>query len=196
MVSILSVLLFIIGAGIGLVGSLKIGSFEAKGMRVRVAGSVLCLPFFLSQALYLLALSLFGEDANLIGLIAFLELIGIGVASSVSYWLLMMGYQPETLNKKVQRPDFTPKKPDAPKAPSAKHPVINLADNKAEKPMTFAKMRDYPNVMNVVEAANYLNITEDALIELIEAGKIAASRINYRYHISRIVLDEFNQAQD
>ncbi len=194
----MSILLFIIGAGIGLVGSLKIGSFEANGMRVRVAGVVLCLPFLLSRLLYLLAVSLFGQDSNLIGLIAFLELIGIGVASSVSYWLLMLGYHPETSQHKVQRPNFTPKKPNPPKpSKPSKRPTITLFDGQStEKPATFARMRDYPNIMNSAEAANYLNITEDALIELIEAGKLAASVINYRYHISRIALDEFNQAQD
>jgi excisionase family DNA binding protein len=195
-----SILLFIIGAGIGLVGSLKIGSFETNGMRVRVAGIVLCIPFLLSRLLYMLILSLFGQETNLIGLIAFLELLGIGMASSISYWLLMLDNQPKTAERKIQRPNFTPtpKKTDKPKQPNpTKRPTITLFEQpQSEKPATFARMRDYPNIMNSAEAANYLNITEDALIELIEAGKIAASVINYRYHISRIALDEFNQTQD
>jgi excisionase family DNA binding protein len=189
---LLFMIVFMIGAGLALVGSLKIGTYEIKGTRVRVAGVVLCLPFIISRLLYVLAVSLFGDSLSLAGFFAFLELIGIAVASSVSYWLLMLDYQ--LLDRKTQHPDFTPKKPTPSKPSQTKSQTPTPAP--IEKPKTFAKKNDYPNVMNTTEAANYLNITEDALIELIEAGKIAASFINYRYHISRIVLDEFTQAKD
>ncbi len=214
-----------------MVGSIKLGSFEAEGIRVRVAGGVLCVPLVLSQILYALANITTNGDAGAIGLVSFLELIGMGAAAGIAYWLLMLESD-QPITGKIQRPNFSkPVKRDtkpAPKKETTKrdHPLMQMLKPDAEQqkeddvpdeqPNTKQddqpqplepkrpaasmraprKRRDYPLVMTTAEAASYLNITEDALLELIESGQIAASRINYRYRISRTVLDEFIEAQE
>jgi excisionase family DNA binding protein len=221
-----SIILFVIGAGIMMVGSIKLGSFETEGIRVRVAGAVLCVPLILSQILYALANVTTNGNAGAMGLVSFLELIGMGAAAGVAYWLLMLENDHVPAGK-VQRPNFSKPsvKPSAkPTSPKREHPLMQMLKPDAEKqsdkepirpddklpqppkpldPKRPAasvraprKTRDYPLVMTTAEAASYLNITEDALLELIESGQIAASRINYRYRISRTVLDDFIESQE
>lgn len=54
-----------------------------------------------------------------------------------------------------------------------------------------ANRKSFPTVMTTAEAASYLNMAEADVLTLIESGKLTAARINYRYRISRSVLDEF-----
>lgn len=217
----MSIILFVVGAGIFLVGSIKLGDFYAEGMRVRVAGAVLCVPLIMSQLLYTLAAVLTDGSSGAAGFVAFLELVGMGAAAGVAYWLVMLESGRVAPPASTRRQNYTrpssrsegEKSDDS--SSKREHPLSKMlsqfgddeeqkgeerqqtGDKRRQSPTRPPRrQRDYPMVMTTTEAASYLNITEDALLELIESGKIAASRINYRYRISRTVLDEFIEAQE
>lgn len=216
----MSIILFVVGAGIFLVGSIKLGDFQAEGMRVRVAGAVLCVPLIMSQLLYTLVAVLTDGSSGAAGFVAFLELVGMGAAAGVAYWLVMLESGQIAPPSSARRQNYT--RPSSGKegeksgdsSGKREHPLSRMLSQfgddeeqkQEERKPTGEKrrqptgvprrQRDYPMVMTTTEAASYLNITEDALLELIESGKIAASRINYRYRISRTVLDEFIEAQE
>lgn len=85
--------------------------------------------------------------------------------------------------------------PSVPRKPTPPHPVEKSPKPNPVRPRRTQSNRKYPTIMSTAEAASYLEISEGDLMELIEQGKIAAARINYRYRISRDVLDEFINSQ-
>jgi excisionase family DNA binding protein len=92
--------------------------------------------------------------------------------------------------KEDQPPTKRPSKrtiniPTPPVEPAKPEPPI-IASPPPSRPA-----RAFPNVMSIKEAASYLGVSEDDVMKFIEDGKIAAARINYRYRISRSVLDDF-----
>lgn len=73
---------------------------------------------------------------------------------------------------------------------------LETANRRAQSGGNVPRRRgNYPTVMTIREAASYLNMTEQAVTNLIEEGKLAAARVNYRYRISRSVLDDFISEQ-
>jgi excisionase family DNA binding protein len=76
--------------------------------------------------------------------------------------------------------------PTPPAEPAKPEPPIIASTPQPPRPT-----RAFPNVMSIKEAASYLGVSEDDVMKFIEDGKIAAARINYRYRISRSVLDDY-----
>ncbi len=226
--SILSLVLFVAGAGVALVGSIKIGDFEAEGQKVRVAGFMLMMPLIAIQILLFMAGSLTGANPDVVGFISFLELPALGVAGALAYWLVVQEQSEGGISfvpRQSQQDNKPPRRVnDGPKRERPSHPLWQNRDEDADdtsqgtdpqqdeqavkterpeskppepkprpapRPPSSRKRGNFPTVMTTTEAALYLNMTEDAVLELIESGKLTAARINYRYRISRSVLDEF-----
>lgn len=186
----MSEILFIIGMGLMIIGKVRIGGLDAEGPSVRAAGFMLMMPLiviiFLSFMLGLMTGGNAVEMSRTIPFILFLQLPVIIVCVGVAYSLL----KKETSNSENQDEptDSVPEKPRTP-APSISKPSVS-PQVPARRPAA-----NFPTVMSTIEAARYLNVTEQAIMKLIDEGKITAARINYRYRISRSVLDEFLQDQ-
>lgn len=167
----MSIILFIFGAGLLSVGAIKFGNIQLEGSRVRAAGITLMTPFVAYLLLFQIVNSITGGNTAALGFVGLMEFIGIIVAGSIAYILL---FRADEEPQKKPQPQKVVVKPQSP-----------------SKPLTPTVIRDFPQVMTTSEAAQYLNMTEQAILELIEEGKLTAARINYRYRISRTVLDEF-----
>ncbi|MFW5692059.1 MAG: helix-turn-helix domain-containing protein [Chloroflexota bacterium] len=238
----MSIILFIIGAGLWYVGSLRLGTFQAEGPRVRMAGFVLTLPLIITQSLWFMVNMITRGDENALGFVSFLELPILAVGIGVAYYMLTQEQsgtmvfprptqrpqdkrrQEDRSNEETTRPsDRTTQEPrqDRPRHPlegqrdvfsprsdrqqtGGDQPAEEQHKPEAAEPKPApsparrpaSSRRNFPTVMTTAEAASYLNMTEQAVIDLIEQGKLTAARINYRYRISRSVLDDFIRQQE
>lgn len=174
----MSEILFILGAGLLLVGRIQLGNINAEGTAVRTAGFVLTTPLVSRIVLGLVAPSL-SLSAALVDAFEFAILVA---SVSAAYALVYREQQPVE-QQQVEQQQEKPSPPPQQTAPSA--PLF--------KPRPQPRKDRFPSVMSLAEAASYLNTTEKAVIDLINEGKITAARINYRYRISRAVLDDFIQ---
>lgn len=182
----LALILLIIGAVLYYRGKIKIGSINAEGKHVKSAGIILMLPAFGSFLLGLVIGTLFDGNIemlmNLVNLLFILEIAGIFLALFVAYRMIvnpsgapplpgvlgdLQSQQPQQARKTVTIP-----------APAL--PVEPLPTPKITKP-----------ILSTQEAAEYLNIAEADVFNLIEEGKLTAARVNYRYQIARSQLDEY-----
>ncbi len=180
----MAIVLFIIGAVLRYRGKLRLGGFEAEGRHVRAAGVVLMLPASLSFVLGLIIGLLSGgrldSIMNVLGLLSMVELVFNVVAAIVAYILIV-------------DPDGAPQLPGV------------LGDIQRERRQNFQSIREaklhrvdppvrqqtFGSILSVPQAAVYLGLSEAAIIDLIEDGKIPAARVNYHYQIARSVLDDF-----
>jgi excisionase family DNA binding protein len=98
-----------------------------------------------------------------------------------------------------EQPSQAASSPAVEEAPAADEPVEEIEEiEEIEQEPRLQNLparppsgRNFPNVMSTDQAARYLNISEQTVLDLINEGKLAAARINYRYQISRAVLDDF-----
>lgn len=187
-------ILFLIGVPMVVLGRMRFGSFARSGPEVRAAGVLLMLPF---AASVLFSGLLFSISANwtvearnsFVRLVGLVQLIAQVVAMMAAWWVLRKGTQsgPATA---TQLPNFmrqlvkmseTARREAQPRATEQK-PV-------RPNPTSF------PSVMNTRQAAAYLQVPEQTILELITSGKLIAARINHRYTIARSVLDEYRNSQ-
>lgn len=192
----MSIILFIVGAGLLGVGAVKLGNIELEGGRVRAAGITLMTPFVAYLLLFQIVNGLTNGDASALSFVSFLEFAGIIGAGSIAYMLLFRSSENGQVTILPKPQAKTPPSPKAEEEPAA--PVESVAPPKPVSRPTPrpTRLKDFPTVMTTAEAAQYLDMTEQAVLELIEEGKLTAARINYRYRISRTVLDEFIKKQN
>lgn len=175
-------ILFIIGMGLVIVGKVRFGMFDAEGHPVRAAGFMLMMPLIVVLFLSFVLGVITGGDtvamSRTLPFVLFLQLPVAIVCVGVAYSLLRKRSDEE----KLDEPPSTSAQPVEPPKPKP-------------EPLPRRPLGGFPSVMGTAEAARYLNVTEQAVMKLIEDGKITAARINYRYKISRSVLDEFLQDQ-
>lgn len=71
--------------------------------------------------------------------------------------------------------------------------IFSLPQTPDYTPQTNPAMRPAqpPSVMTVAEAAAYMRVSEQEVLNLIEQGKLAAARIGDSYRIARIAIDDF-----
>jgi excisionase family DNA binding protein len=50
-----------------------------------------------------------------------------------------------------------------------------------------------PNILTVPEAAQYLRVSEQQVVELIETSRLAAVKVGADYRIAKRALDDFMQ---
>jgi len=208
----LSLILLLLGLGILAYGRISFGEIQAEGPPVRAAGFILMMPFIATLFLGEIMRMLFDDASGTGTILGIIDLIAMVVCVGVAYTLVFntaqeQGNGPTIINlpqfgrnnkesentqnseqDDTQNTSETVSKVEQPPRPVEKpqptrQPQIRPRRNRNE--------RSYPNVMSTAEAASYLDISENDLMKLIDQGKIAAARINYRYRISRAVLDEF-----
>ncbi len=227
----MSIILFVIGAGVLLVGSIRIGEFAAEGPSLRTAGFVLTLPLIIRQVLLFMLTAITHGDQGAIDFVLFLELPLMAIAAGIAYYLVaenddLSNILQQTRQQPRRKDDsnnptttrYTPTREEQPQSPPDEkkdrpiHPLHRQDDTPSQPdkeakqaeapkprpapaPRRSGSRRNFPTVMTTAEAAAYLNITEEAVMDLIEEGKLSAARINYRYRISRTVLDDFIKEQ-
>lgn len=71
--------------------------------------------------------------------------------------------------------------------------IFSLPKTPDYTPQTNPVMRPQqpPSVMTVAEAAAYMRVSEQEVLNLIDGGKLAAARIGDTYRIARIAIDDF-----
>ncbi|PJF21147.1 MAG: hypothetical protein CUN56_12560 [Phototrophicales bacterium] len=185
----MSIILFIIGAGLLGVGAVKLGNIQLEGGRVRAAGIILMTPFVGYLLLFQIVSGLTGGDEAALGFVSVLEFGGIIASGAIAYMLLSRAPQKTRVTVLPKTRPISSTKADE-KSTTPVESTSQPQPNQRAKPRP-THLRDYPTIMTTAEAAQYLNMTEQAVLELIEEGKLTAARINYRYRISRTVLDEF-----
>ena len=168
-----------------LVGQIRFGNIHAQGVHVRAAGLVLTLPFIMQLFLSFMVGMLGGGDGVRLAVYT-IELFATMTSMVVAYMLIFR--HPNTVIG--QGKDGGPRQTERTARKKSQPERTRFA------PIKPVLRRNLPSVMSTVEAASYLNITEQALLNLIIEGKIAAARINYRYKIARTVLDDFKNQQE
>jgi hypothetical protein len=173
--SLISIGLFIVGAGLMLTGRVRFADLDAQGALVRVAGLVLMTPlmsmFILGIIIGALTRGEAQSTAAALNVLFMLEVVAWMTAVAVAYYLLY--------TKSGVKFDLT----------NFRLPDVMGTDNANPKAMNRT---DAPRVMDVKQAAHYLQISEADVLDAIKAGRLAASKSpQLGYTIARSVLDEY-----
>ncbi len=170
------------------------GSLRTAGRHVRAAGILLTLPALMSLLLngFFVPLA-FGRNADAIsfaqGVIGLLEFLGMVLVAVLAWFLL--GESPNAprlpgLLGDLQDEAREQRATGRPAAP-AQAGGLNLP-GLSVRPGN--RRETFPSVMSLSEAALYMEVSEDDILQWIEEGRLAASRENYHYRIARSQLDE------
>jgi excisionase family DNA binding protein len=198
-----SELLFVIGAGLLIVGRVRFGRINAEGPRVRASGLLLAMPLIIRLLLSFVVNSFSRGDAEALSqgmtIVGTLELLAMIGAVAFAYTMLIRQTMQSSPGPTiVQRPpesrqDQAGGRSSEQRTTPPPAPPRSVTGGRSS--MSASQRRQQPSVMTTAEAARYLDISEQAVMDLIKEGKITAARINYRYRISKTVLDEFMQDQ-
>lgn len=170
--SIISLVLFAVGVGLILMGRVRLGELDAEGPPVRAAGLVLMTPVIAIMLLGIIAGALTRGDPA--GLINLLEVVSWIAAVTVAYYLLVQ--------KSGMRIDLTQIKLEN---------LTNIQQLRQSNPL---QRPPAPSVMTVAQAARYLGMSEKAVMEAIQDGRLAATKTMQGYTIARFVLDEYRDS--
>ncbi|MAS36418.1 MAG: hypothetical protein CL610_20615 [Anaerolineaceae bacterium] len=186
----MSLILMIAGIILFYLGRIEIGAVKAEGRHVKAAGVILTLPAVVTLLLLNFIVPLvFGSNGSAafsaVGLVTILELIGIVAAAGIAYILIadppgaphLPGFLGE-LQAEARK--------DSPAKPRRSRTVTIPTTGFRPSP----SRETFPSVMNLKQAARYLKVSEDEVLQLIEEGKLAAARDNYAYKIAKSQLDE------
>lgn len=174
----MSLILFMIGIVLYFTRRVSLGGIRAEGRQVRAAGLVLMSPTIISFVISLFAGMIFAGNLNavvaVIPVLTFIETTLMIAAVMVAYIL-------------IAAPAGAPRLPG----------VLGRiqSENQPLQPIPARVPEQLPSIMNVSEAARYLQVSEADVLALIEDGKLAAARINYSYRIARRSLDELREAR-
>lgn len=201
-------ILFIVGVVLIFMGKIQIADIDVEGPQVRAVGFILTIPLIAAILLGFMVGLMGGADSGFS--LTFLNVITLGVmvvCVAVAYSMI------RTLNRegtshsedtptetKSENSPSTPSNTETPtqkqrpareQRPQQQNPIFRIPTGNTSNNNTTK----FPQVMNTSEAARYLNISENEVLKLIEENKLVAAKINYRYRISRSVLDEFIENQ-
>jgi hypothetical protein len=179
-VSMLSIVMFVLG--IVLLNRSRVNiplmNISAEGSAVRTAGIVLMLPLGVSIVLGILAGMISRGDPqallDAVASVAFLELIAIISSAAAAYVILKRNEVPFSSDQPSSAPQRRP------------HP-LEAAQPRPVEPV----QQQFPRVMTLRDAARYLGVPEQRILDAINNGELAAARGNNGYSIARIVLDEY-----
>lgn len=208
----MSLVLLAVGAVLALLGKIHFGDFHVEGRHVRAAGVVLMLPGAGAFLLMILLAFLFGRTDALYPLLALvyaLELLAMIVAVGIAYLLLLnppnapklpgilgeiQAEAQDAAHKAAENGSTkAPSQRQTPRHPSRMHPLQRGAALVSSAAVAPAKPLDraaYPKIVNLTQAAQYLNTTEEQVRALIDASKLPAVRSGGGYVIAKSVLDE------
>ncbi len=196
----MSIMLFALvcaGAFLFWQGKFNFGPIQTEGRHVKAAGAVLMLPAA-GYVLLSFALSIvFGSSSSqsALALMSILQLVMMIVAVVAAYILIadppnaphLPGILGEIQNERRGKPSQPPSnpspRPKQPQRPAQRHPLERFIPANSQ-PIKVA------NVLSVKEAAAYMGMSPDDIMNLIDAGKLPAARDSSGFRIARSVLDE------
>ena len=186
-------ILFLIGLPMSVLGRVRFGSFVRSGSEVRAAGVILMLPFAASLLFSGLLMTISGNwtaeaRRSFIQVIGLVQLVGQVIAMFAAWWIMrssssrsaVVTTMPNFLREWGKMQERARKV--APSRPAQQKPAP-------------PNLTQFPSVMNTRQAAAYLQVPEQTILELITNGNLIAARINHRYTIARSVLDEYRNSQ-
>lgn len=170
-----------------------VGPLKTGGRHVRAAGILLTLPAILSLLLASIFVPLaFGRNAGAIsfayGVVGLIELLGMVLVVALAWVLLSdapgLPRLPGLLGELQDEA-----RAQGPARGTAESPPrgINLPGLSLRP---GSRRETFPSVMSLREAALYMEVSEDVILQWIEEGRLSASRENYHYRIARSQLDE------
>lgn len=177
----MSLIFLVIGTILFLTGRLAFGNFRAEGKHVKGAGLILMMPALGAFFISLFVGMLFGSSAelliSLLNLLIVLEFAGLIIAGIIAYRMIA---NPAPSLPNQYRESEAKAQPDVRTLMPA--PALVVKPNKT--------------ILTLEEAAAYVNMTPAQILSLIDEGKLAAARVNYRYQIARSALDELLEARE
>jgi excisionase family DNA binding protein len=104
--------------------------------------------------------------------------MGMGMGAGMGMGQMMAGVfgaqqQQQAQPQQAQQPQAAPAAGAAPAAPAT------------------AGSREVPNIMGVTEAAEYLGVSVEDVVQLCTSGELKAKKIGNQYRISKAAIDEF-----
>lgn len=187
-------ILFLIGIPMVALGRVRFGGFARSGQEVRAAGVILMLPFAASLLFTGVLWSISGnwsaEARN-----SFLRLLGlvqlvVQVGAMFAAWWVMRNSQRGDSATRTLLPGLMRQLMKMSEAAQREKPT----QSSQSEPMR-PNASNFPSVMNTRQAAAYLQVPEQTILDLITNGELIAARINHRYTIARSVLDEYRKNQ-
>lgn len=164
--------------------SIALLKLQAEGAVARTAGLVLMLPLLVSLSLGVLLGLFVGNDLDAfltaVETVALLELAGIILAAAAAYYILRYQIAWSRLNDGAMHTGTTGRPPFTSGTVTIQPPV-------PPAPVQF------PSVMTTKEAAGYLRVPEQRIVDGIYNGELAAVRSGNSYRIARIALDDFRE---
>jgi excisionase family DNA binding protein len=192
----MSFILLIIGLILFFMKRLDVGTIQSEGRPLKAAGVILATPgvVTLLLAYVFLPLAMGRNEQALVtarAVVDLLDLIATIVAVALAYLLIV-------------------NPPDAPRLPgllgeiqadnassvgqqvrAEREKIITISEPEASPRPKISINRDkFPSVMNLNEAARYLQTTEEEILKMIDDGRLVAARDNYNYQIAKSQLDE------
>jgi excisionase family DNA binding protein len=174
MLLICEAILIVLGGYMLLSGRIDIGGVRASGRNVRLAGAVLMAPlaFGVLAAPVFLTISGGQITTDLLLAASCVELIVVLGALSVASQLVRQARS---------------------ESGGAGAPVTSPFTMRMPTP---APQQDAPSIMTVAEAAAYLRVSEQDVLDLIDEGKLPAARVGGAYRIARRAVDDYLGGDD
>ena len=199
----MSLILLVIGALLFYMGRVDMGTFQAEGRHVKAAGAILAVPGIVTLALTTFFIPLaFGSNASaqdfMFGVVGLLDLVGMIVAIGLAYVLIidppnlprLPGLLGELQDEARAGQPARPSTGQSNDNTSTEKKTVIIPDPNTFRPKSGINRDKFPTIMNLKQAARYLEISEDEVLELIDSGKLTAARDNYNYKIAKSQLDE------
>ncbi len=186
----MALILVVIGAVLYYTRRFSFGGLQTQGRHVRAAGLLLMFPAAFTFLLSFFAGVIFARSeaaiVTLFNIMAAVEIISMVLAVGAAYILLanpsnaprLPGILGDIQRERQDEPAAAPQPPVARVQPA--QPV----------------REHFPTIMTVAQAAQYLQVSEAQIMDLIDGGKLAAARINYNYRIAKSNLDELLAARE
>lgn len=169
---ICEVILIVLGGYMLLSGRIDVGGVHASGRNVRLAGAVLMAPLAFGAVSAPLFWTISGGriTTDLLLTAACVELLVVLGAVSIASQLVRQAHIEGGGADTLAQPSFFPRAHASP----ASHASQNV-----------------PTIMTVSEAAAYLRVSEQDVLDLIERGKLPAARVGSEYRIARRAVDDY-----
>ena len=192
----MQLILFLVGLPMLVMGRLRFGGYSQSGPVVRAAGVLLMLPFAASlifTGLLFMISENWTAEARRSFLIFqnILLLVGQILAIFAAWRLLRRGTGSASAPPPASIVSGFARRVEGWQS-SARREKEAL---RQQPPVQRVNPADFPSVMNTRQAAAYLQVPEQTVLELIHSGKLIAAHINQRYTIARSVLDEYRDGQ-
>jgi hypothetical protein len=205
----MDVVLFIIGLVLVVRGRYSFMGFQTAGRHVKAAGMILMLPAGLNVLIAIVLMFIYGPNPTVIlnaaGNFTFLMLLVMVGVVALAYILIA---DPEGAPRlpgilgqiQDERRGLAPTQAAAPKPlddnPSPNRPMPQQTRPQSRHPLDMGnrpqspRPGQYGSVLNVRDAASYMQVTEQQIMQWIDDGKLTAARGNNGFVIARSVLDE------